>query len=128
MDPNASHNKLVNDYLAAYTSFDIPGMVALLDPQIRFENYSNEQLTVSSTGISAFEELATQSATIFSERSQILQSLRIWPDHAIAMIAFRGKLAKDFPGGPCAGTVIEMQGRSEFSFKDGKITKIVDRA
>ena len=128
MDANASHDKLVNDYLAAYTRFDVSGMVALLDPGIRFENYSNEQLTVATTGIPAFEELATQSATLFSERSQTLQSLRIWPDHAVAMIAFRGKLAKDFPGGPCAGTVIEMQGRSEFSFRDGRITKIVDRA
>ena len=128
MDTSASHNKLVNDYLAAYTNFDIPGMLALLDPDIRFENYSKEQLTASATGISAFEELASQTAGIFSERDQVLQSLRIWPDHAIAMIAFRGKLAKGFPGGPSAGTVIEIQGRSEFSFKNGKIIKIVDRA
>lgn len=128
MDTNTSHNKLVNEYLAAYTSFDIPAMLALLAPDIHFENHSNDQLTVSTTGIAAFEDLARKSSDLFSERSQTLQSLRIWPDHAVAMIAFRGKLAKDIPGGPDAGTVIEMQGRSEFSFMDGKITRIVDRA
>jgi hypothetical protein len=47
---------------------------------------------------------------------------------AIASIAFRGVLAADIPGGPAAGTVLELDGESEFGFAGGRISRIIDRS
>jgi hypothetical protein len=46
----------------------------------------------------------------------------------VAEIAWRGRLAADVPGGPPAGTLLEMKGRSEFAFGPAGILKIVDRS
>lgn len=124
----AGNKALIQQYLAAYTTLDIPGMLALLAPDVVFENYTNDQLTASAIGIDQFRALAEQSSGLFAEREQQLTALREWPARAVAGIAFRGVLAADVPGGPRAGTVIELDGKSEFEFRDGLITRIVDRS
>lgn len=43
-------------------------------------------------------------------------------------IAYRGRLAADIPNGASAGTVPERQGKSEFSFDNGQINRIIDRS
>jgi hypothetical protein len=79
-------------------------------------------------GIEEFRQLAEQSRSLFSEREQRITALQDGPDHAIASIAYRGCLAMDIPNGSLAGTVLELQGESEFSFAGGRISKIVDRS
>jgi hypothetical protein len=37
-------------------------------------------------------------------------------------------LAVDMPGGPPAGSVLELVGESEFGFESGRICRIVDRS
>ena len=125
---NSDKEELINRYLIAYNSFDIDGMLALLSPDIRFENYSGGQLTDATTGIGKFKELAERSKALFSEREQRITNLTLNSDSAVADIAYRGKLAADVPDGPSAGTVLDLQGQSEFSFKAGQINKIVDRS
>lgn len=120
--------ELIDRYLAAYNAFDVEGMLALLSPEVRFENYSGDQLTAEASGIDAFRRLAEQSKALFSEREQRITALELGPGRAVADIAYRGRLAADIPGGPAAGTVIELQGRSEFAFHKGRITRIVDRS
>lgn len=119
---------LVDRYLDAYNHFDIEAMLALLSPDIRFENYSNGQLTASADGIAQFRALAEHSRTLFSERGQQILSLELGEDSGLARIAFRGRLAVDIDGGPKAGTVLELIGTTGFSFRDGRITRIVDRS
>lgn len=123
-----TNKTLINQYLEAYTAFDVDGMLALLSADVVFENYANGQLTASAQGIEQFRALAEQSKRLFSEREQRLTALREWPDHVVAGIAFRGVLAHDIPGGPKAGSIIELDGKSEFEFRDGAITRIVDRS
>lgn len=126
---NFSDNKeLVDRYLVAYNSFDIEGMLALLSTDVRFENFSKGQLSNATIGLDEFRELAEKSKSLFSEREQRITKLTLSPDSAVADISYRGQLAVDIPGGPLAGTVLELQGQSEFSFKDGQISKIVDRS
>jgi len=125
---NSNNKELIDRYLAAYNSFDIDGMLALLSPDVRFENYSNGQLTEATSGIDEFRELAEKSKSLFSEREQRITKLTLSQDSAIADIAYRGQLATDIPGGPSAGTVLDLKGQSEFSFKGGQISKIVDRS
>ncbi|MNM34987.1 SnoaL-like domain protein [compost metagenome] len=125
---NSDNKELVNRYLVAYNSFNIDGMLALLSPDVRFENYSSGQLTDATNGIDEFRELAEKAKSLFSEREQRITKLTLSQNSAIADIAYRGQLAADIPGGPSAGTVLNLQGQSEFSFKDGQISKIVDRS
>jgi len=121
-------NVLIDRYIAAYNAFDIDGMLALLTPDIRFENYSGGQLTVAAKGIDEFRQLAQQSKDQFSEREQRIIALRFDSDTAVADIAYRGRLAADIPGGPAAGTLLELNGESEFAFRDGRIATIIDRS
>lgn len=119
---------LIDRYINAYNAFDIEGMLALVSPDVRFENYSGDQLTASANGVDEFRHLAERAKSLFSEREQRVISLEVNQDVAVAEIAFRGRLAADIPGGPAAGTILELQGKSQFSFRDGRITKIIDRS
>lgn len=120
--------ELIDRYINAYNTFDIKGMLALLSPDVRFENYSGDRLTASANGVDEFRDLAEQAKSLFSEREQRVTSVEISQDFAVADIAYRGRLAADIPGGPLAGALLELQGTSEFAFHDGRITKIVDRS
>lgn len=119
---------LVNRYLAAYNAFDVAGMLALLSPALRFENYAGGELTAAANGIDQFRQLAEKATAIFSEREQRLTSMESRGGDIVAGIAYRGVLATDIPGGPAAGATLELQGTSEFSFEGGRIAKIVDRS
>ena len=125
---NSDKEKLIDRYLVAYNSFDIGGMLALLSPDVRFENYSGGQLTDATNGIEEFKKLAEKSQSLFSDREQRITRLNHNQDFAIVDISYRGKIAADIPNGPLAGTVLDLQGQSEFYFKAGQISKIVDRS
>jgi hypothetical protein len=125
---DARQKDLIDRYLAAYNAFDIEAMLAQLDPAIRFENYSGGQLTADASGIEEFRRLAEQSTGLFVEREQRVTSLAQSGTMLVAEIAWRGRIAADIPGGPPAGTLLEMHGRSEFDFGPAGITKIVDRS
>lgn len=124
----ARQKELIERYLAAYNAFDIEAMLAQLEPGIRFENFAGGQLTAESSGIEAFRQLAEQSKGLFSEREQRVTGLAREGELLVAEIAWRGRLAADVPGGPPAGTLLEMKGRSEFAFGPAGILKIVDRS
>lgn len=119
---------LIDRYLAAYNDFDIDGMMALLAPTVRFENYAGDQLTAAATGTEEFRRLAEQGKALFAEREQRLTALDGEGGAVVASIAYRGRLARDLPNGLAAGTVLELNGKSEFSFDGDLIVKIVDRS
>ncbi|WP_303748466.1 nuclear transport factor 2 family protein [Stenotrophomonas pigmentata] len=125
---NSNMKDLIERYLIAYNAFDVDGMLSILSNDVRFENYSDGQLTAEANGIDEFRMLAERSKSVFAEREQRITDLEFGHDSAIASISYRGKLAADIPNGPPAGTVLDLQGKSEFSFNQGKITKIADRS
>lgn len=125
---NTDLPELIVRYLAAYNRFDVNGMLALLTTDIVFENFSRDQLTESTQGADQFRDLAQRSTTMFSEREQRVTGFTIQPTSTVVDIAYRGRLAVDVPDGPAAGTVLELQGQSEFWFRDGLVSKIVDRS
>jgi hypothetical protein len=47
-------------------------------------------------------------------------------DEASVAIIYEGILAQDLPNKIKSGSTINLNGRSQFSFKDGKIWRIVD--
>ena len=123
-----SQKDLIDQYLAAYNAFDVEGMLALLCSNVRFENYSAGKLTAAADGIDEFRKLADQAKTLFSEREQHITALQLTDGAVIAQIAYRGRLAADIPGGPTAGTVLDLNGETEFSFDGDKIAQIIDRS
>ena len=72
---DAEQIDLINRYLEAYNAFDIDGMLATLSPGIRFENYSGDAMTASSTGVDEFRALAEHAKQIFAEREQRIVAL-----------------------------------------------------
>lgn len=125
---SSNQEALIYRYLAAYNALDVDGMLAVLSPAIRFENYSGDQLTAAASGIDEFRQLAEQSKALFSEREQRITALEPSEGAIIASIAYRGRLCADIADGPRAGTVLELEGISAFSFSGERITKIVDRS
>ncbi|GAB2648564.1 nuclear transport factor 2 family protein [Nocardia goodfellowii] len=119
---------LIDRYIAAYNAFDIDGLMALLAPDVRFENYSGAELTASADGVAEFRSLAEHAAALFDEREQRVLSTRTEGPVTVVEIAYRGRFAADVPDGPAAGSVIELTGRSEFEFRDGLIARVVDRS
>jgi ketosteroid isomerase-like protein len=125
---DARRKTVIEGYLAAYNAFDIEGMLALLAPDVRFRNVADGMVTAETSGVDAFRALAEQGRWLFSARAQRLVSLAFDGDTAYAGIAWRGTLAIDLPDGPRAGTTLELQGRSEFTFDGDRIAVLVDRS
>lgn len=119
---------LIERYIAAYNTFDIDGMAAVLSPAIRFDNIAQGVKMHETVGIDAFRTLAQSSAAMFSRRQQSLLSLEFDPDQVIANIVFDGTLAVDLPDGARAGSTVAMEGSSTFSFDETGIRAIVDRS
>jgi hypothetical protein len=125
---DTAKQKLIEQFIAAYNRFDVDGMISQLAPDVRFENYTGDTLTNATDGIEQFRELAERSKGMFAEREQRIVSVTGDDRSATVGIAYRGRLAIDVPDGPSAGTMIEMDGRSEYSFDGDRIVKIVDRS
>ncbi|KAA0013808.1 nuclear transport factor 2 family protein [Billgrantia pellis] len=119
---------LIERYIAAYNHFDIDGMLAVLAPDVVFENYSGGELTTSAVGIDEFRQLAEHTKGFFSERVQRITSLTFSQGGATAEIDYHGRLAEDIPGGLKAGSILELNGETEFTFGSERISKIVDRS
>jgi len=119
---------LVERYIAAYNAFDIDAMLATLHPEVRFENHAGGRMTVATDGIDAFNTLAEQGKAMFVEREQRITGTEHAHGVLALTIAWRGRAAHDIPGGPAAGILLDLSGRSEFAFADGRIVKIVDRS
>lgn len=120
--------ELVDRYISSYNAFDVGGMIELLCTDVVFENYSNGELTAAAHGKFEFEILAQRAVSMFAERDQKITGFSVGPHSTVANIAYRGRLAIDVPGGPKAGTVLDLQGESEFHFEGDLIKRIIDRS
>jgi len=117
---------LVDRYLAAYNAFDVDGMVALLHPEIVFENVAGGEVTHTTEGVDAFRALAEASKGFFSSRRQTVTAFTADGATALADIAYEGVLAADLPNGMTAGETLALTGHSTFVFCDGLFYRITD--
>lgn len=118
--------KLIESYVSSYNSFDVAGLLALLDEHVVFENESNGEINVRSEGKRNFEKLASESAKIFSSRQQTVTDIVIDNNTATVKIDYTGTLAIDLPNGLKTGQVLELKGRTYFEFTGGKISYFKD--
>lgn len=125
---DTSHAAVVERYVAAYNAFDVDAMLELLTDDIHFENHAEGRLTAAINGIAAFRELAQYACTLFTTREQRIARLDSNGDRAVVAIDYCGTLAADVPGGPAAGSIMTLAGTTEFTFRDGRICRLVDRS
>jgi len=122
------HRALVERYLNAYNSFDIPGMLSVLDPAIEFRNVTNGEITAAADGIEEFRKLAEHAAELFSSRRQTITSYAADGDRVTIAIDYHGVLAADLSPELRAGDTLRLSGRSTFVVRDGRITSIIDES
>ena len=122
------HQVLIGRYLAAYNAFDVPGMLALLHPDIAFENRTQGQVTATASGRGEFRALAEHAATLFSTRRQTIQRYTPTATGATVDIDYEGVLAVDLGPDLAAGTTLRLAGRSIFDIREGSIARLVDES
>jgi len=127
LDPDQQRD-LIDRYLNAYNTFDIEGMLSLLHADVEFTNVEGGVATAKTSGIDELRKLAAQSKAGFSSRRQTPTRFEADGDQAVIEVAFRGLLACDLPNGIKRGQVLELVGKSEFRFRDGRIHQITDIA
>jgi len=123
-----NHSQLIERYIEAYNAFDIETMISTLHPNITFQNISNGEVNAETQGIEAFRTLAEQSKGLFTSRKQTITHIETNESQIRIDVAFEAVLAIDLPNGLKAGGTLKLQGSSEFTFCDGKIISIMDKA
>ncbi len=115
---------LIERFLDAYNRFDIEGMIEVLHPDIEFRNITGGNVDATASGLKEFRALAEQSAKLFESRKQAVITLDPSSEGVSVEIEFTGVLAMDIPNGPKAGETLELQGHSEYVFREEKIYQL----
>ncbi|WP_425517331.1 nuclear transport factor 2 family protein [Paenibacillus solanacearum] len=118
--------EIIENYVEAYNSFDVSGMIKLLHQNILFRNYANGEVNTETKGIQAFRELAEKSTMTFSSRRQNITDYNVTDDKIEVFIDYEGILAVDLPNGLKTGNKVQLKGKSVFKFEEGKISLIED--
>jgi ketosteroid isomerase-like protein len=117
---------LIERYIANYNAFDVEGMMSVIHPHIEFENISEGKVNVTASGTDQFRLLVEHSKKLFKSHKQTLKNYRTADDQASVEVSYEGVLASELPNGMKAGETLQLRGRSEFTFRDGKIYRIAD--
>jgi ketosteroid isomerase-like protein len=128
MPPDDPHRALIERYIAAYNAFDVPGMLALLEPDVTFENVSGGQVTAAANGREELRALAEHAATLFTSRCQTIRQYVTTADGAQVEIDYEGVLAADLGPDLRTGATLRLAGRSTFVIRDERIARIVDES
>lgn len=120
------YQKIIENYILAYNSFDIDSMLADMDDHVLFENISNGEVNLSTHDLIELKKQVEQAKNFFKEREQKITGIHFDDDRVEINIDYKGILAIDLPNGIKAGDKIEMQGKSIFKFKDNKIVELKD--
>ena len=117
---------VIDRYIEAYNAGNVERMLQLMCEDVVFENFSDGTLIEKAVGIEQLREMAQQAVTLFKTRKQTLLSYREADAKAYAEIQFEGTFAVDLPNGIQAGQTINLKGKSEFHFVDGRISYLGD--
>lgn len=120
--------EIIEQYIRAYNSFDVQGMLLYLHDEVEFRNISNGGVNLSLQGIAAFREQAERAAKLFKEREQVIVAYREQDNTFEVTIAYRAVLASDFSEDLKAGSTLELKGKSIFVFQQDKIVSIEDHS
>ena len=123
---NKDKKMIIENFIHAYNSFDIDGMLKDLHEDIKFENISNGQVNLTTNGIEELRNQAEQAKTFFKERQSKIIDMNFKEDRVEVNIDYFGILAKDLPNGLKSGDTLKLKGKSIYKFKNNKIISIQD--
>lgn len=123
-----TYRALIERYLDAYNAFDVQRMLALLHPDVTFENVAGGQVTAAARGREEFRALAEHAATLFRSRRQTIRQYAETANGAQVEIDYEGVLAADLGPELRKGMTLRLAGRSMFEIRDGCIARIVDES
>lgn len=119
---------MIESYVKSYNDFDIEGMTENLSENVVFENISNGNVDLRTEGIINFRKQAESAKQYFTERKQIIKTWKGSVPKITIEIDYNAILAIDLPNGLKKGDALELKGKSEFEFEDGKIKSIRDKS
>jgi ketosteroid isomerase-like protein len=128
MCPEDPYRALIERYVAAYNAVDVPGMLALLHPEVTFQNVAAGEVTAAASGIEEFRQLAERAAQLFASRRQTVRHIVPDREGATIEVDYEGVLAADLGPALRAGDTLRLTGRSTFRFREGRIARIVDES
>jgi hypothetical protein len=117
---------IISNYIKAYNSFDVEGMLKDLTPTVKFENVSNGEVNMALDGIDALREQAVQAAQLFASRGQIIRSFSHNGNQTEIEIDYNATLAVDLPNGLKKGDELSLKGKSVFTFDGDRVVGIRD--
>ncbi len=117
---------IIEDYIKAYNQFDVEGLTRHLHPDVSFKNTSDGEVTHAIIGIQGFRLQAREAAQYFTQREQKITGIHFNGNSAEVSLDYTGTLAVDLPNGLREGDLLELKGKSIFTFEDGQITRIED--
>ena len=98
----------------------------MIHPDVEFKNIYNGHINARASGAKDFHKLAKDSREIFSSRKQTMKQFWTKDDQAFVVLDYEGVLAEDLPNGSHASETVRLKGRSEFTFRDGRISRITN--
>ena len=117
---------IINHYVESYNTCHVDGMVKDMAEDIYFENISNGHVTLSIKGLDAFRKQAEEAIVFFSGRQQIITGMIHQGEKTEVDIEYKAMVAIDLPNGLKKGDVLQMAGKSVFTFSDSAITALTD--
>ncbi len=117
---------IIEAYIQAYNTFDVPCMIQHLAETVVFENITQGEVSLRTEGKAAFTEQAKAATAYFKERTQTITNWDIQPDEINIELAYQAILAVDLPNGMKAGESLNLTGQSVFRFQGGQISLIKD--
>lgn len=125
---NEAKIEIVKKFIDAYNSMDVDKMLTYLHPEIEFKNISNGEINAHTFGINEFKEIANTSIGMIKEREQKIISYNEADGKEYFKISYHAILAVDLPNGLKAGESLDLEGKSEYVFKNNLIISIVDES
>ena len=81
---------------------------------------------IATKGLTELRKLAEQGKKLFESRCQKIKTYIFENNTASIVIDYEGVLNADLPDGSKTGEIIRLKGKSNFTFKDGKIVSLTD--
>ena len=119
---------VIERYIQAYNKFDVDGMIRDMRNDFVFENITNGNVDLETSGLAEFKVQAEKAKDIFSEQKQTIIGWDFQADTVTIEINYEGVLAIDLPDGAMKGDTLELNGTSEFCFHGSKIFRLIDRS
>lgn len=118
--------ELISLYHKGYNTFNMKKMLSPLHSKIVFENYVENESTMKLEGIKPFKKQAQKGFEMFSKRKQEILSIEHEEGRSEAVINYSATLKVDIGEQMKKGQVMNVSGRSIFTFQDDRIIKIED--